>query len=155
MHFGDHGETKDFQGNIIPKNSKLIDCLGEFDELIAHLGIVRLICSENKDTIFLIQKQLTSYASVLANFPTTNHYFTSQQLDQEIDYLNQSIPYSNQFYIPGDREIPTFINIARTVARRTERSINRLDTPPQEILQFINRLSSYLFVLQMYYHHKK
>lgn len=152
-HRGDQGYTSDFSGNILPKNSKLIDCLGDIDELIAYLGLIRFICPKEKNTIFLIQKQLSGYASVLANFPFENQYITTSQLDQEIDNLNQSIPYSNQFYIPGDHEIPTFINLARTVARRTERSANKLETPPLTILQFLNRLSSYLFALQMHYHY--
>lgn len=155
IHHGDQGQTNDFQGNSLPKNSKLINALGELDELIAHLGLLRYICPEQKEIFFLIQKQLSCYASNLANFPCGNQYMTTTELDKEIDQLNQKTPFSNQFYLPGEKEIPIFINLARTVTRRAERSINVLETPPAEILQFINRLSTYLFALQMYYHFQK
>ncbi len=153
-HFGDNGYTRDFQGNILPKNSELIDALGDLDELIAYLGLIRYTSSEHKKTIFLIQKQLSCFASILANFPTNNRYISTTDLDNYIQQLTVATPHSKQFYIPGDREIPVFINICRTIARRTERTINKLDTPPPEITQFLNRLSSYLFALQMYYHYQ-
>ncbi len=154
-HFGDNGYTKDFHGNILPKNSKLIDALGDLDELIGYLGLIRYISLEHKKTVFLIQKQLSCFASILANFPTNNQYISTNELDNQIKKIESNTPYPKQFYLPGDSEIPIFINITRTIARRAERSINRLETPPPEILKFLNRLSSYLFALQMHYHYQK
>jgi cob(I)alamin adenosyltransferase len=54
------------------------------------------------------------------------------------------------FILPGGREAVSFCHIARTVCRRTERLVIALDAQEKVdplIIQYLNRLSDYLFVL--------
>jgi cob(I)alamin adenosyltransferase len=75
-------------------------------------------------------------------------------LEQESDKLGAEIPPLTQFVIPGDNKISALLDVARTVIRRAERHVARLlhegDLENEEILRYLNRLSSLLFALARY-----
>jgi cob(I)alamin adenosyltransferase len=71
-------------------------------------------------------------------------------LEKKIDEMDASLAPLTSFIIPGGDPAVSQAHIARTVCRRTERTILRLaqDVNIQEdILHFYNRLSDYFFVL--------
>jgi len=71
-------------------------------------------------------------------------------LEKKIDEMDASLVPLTSFIIPGGDPAVSQAHIARTVCRRTERTILRLaqDVNIQEdILRFYNRLSDYFFVL--------
>ena len=71
-------------------------------------------------------------------------------LEKRIDEMDASLEPLTSFLIPGGGPAISQAHIARTVCRRTERTILRLaqDVNIQEdILIFYNRLSDYFFVL--------
>jgi cob(I)alamin adenosyltransferase len=71
-------------------------------------------------------------------------------LEKEIDIMNGELPPLRNFILPGGHTTSSFCHIARTVCRRAERSLIRLNriSPVEEIIiRFVNRLSDYLFVL--------
>jgi cob(I)alamin adenosyltransferase len=60
------------------------------------------------------------------------------------------LPALNSFVLPGGHAVSSFAQIARTVCRRAERRIVELSAKlfvPDIVLQYINRLSDFLFVL--------
>ena len=71
-------------------------------------------------------------------------------LEEEIDHLNGSLPRQASFIIPGGSHEAALAHVCRTVCRRAERRIfflgetTKLDV---NVLQYINRLSDYLFML--------
>lgn len=150
-HSGDLGCTQDFCGQQLPKDSKIINLIGNIDELIAHLGLIKLIVKDDKMFIHKIQSQLQSYSSILSGFLQVEYHLTVYDLDHEISIIEQKYQMPNKFFIPGDKEISTFINLARTVCRRTERSAVNLKPLEPEIIKFLNRLSTYLFALTIKY----
>lgn len=150
-HYGDSGTTRDFAGQTIDKNSCLTNALGDIDELIAYLGLVRYIVKNESLFIKKIQLQLQAISSTIANFPNPELHLTIDDLDKKIDQIDSNFQYNTKFYIPGDKEIPTFINIARTVCRRAERSVVGQKPEDKKIIAFMNRLSTYLFALQIYF----
>ncbi len=152
---GDIGDTSDFKGNKIKKNSNLIDCIGNIDELIAQIGLLRYILKEESDFLHKIQMQLSDIAASIAKHSSENNYVTTSDLEEKMKYLKNNSPEIKEFYIPGETEKPVFINIARTVCRRCERSVFKIKMKDQVQTEFLNRLSSYLFALQIYYHYKK
>ncbi|MFA4930444.1 MAG: ATP:cob(I)alamin adenosyltransferase [Patescibacteria group bacterium] len=154
LHPGDSGYTNDFANNRQKKGDCLTNALGDIDELIAYLGLVKYIVKEDKEFITNIQKQLQTFAASLANYPHQEQYVTLTELEQKINLLNSKFTYDNQFFIPGHKEIPTFINITRTICRRAERSIVQQKPDDSSIIPFMNRLSTYLFALQIYYDKK-
>jgi cob(I)alamin adenosyltransferase len=61
--------------------------------------------------------------------------------------------WHHQFVLPGGHEIAARLDIARAVCRRAERRIVTLGKKriiAREILQTINRLSDYLYVLRCF-----
>jgi len=71
-------------------------------------------------------------------------------LEGRIDEMDASLEPLSSFLIPGGDLAVSQAHIARTVCRRTERTILKLaqDVNIQEdILRFYNRLSDYFFVL--------
>lgn len=152
-HFGDLGNTSDFNHNPIPKNSRLINALGNLDELIAYLGLIRIILPKNNH-LPKIQQQLQAFSAYISGFPSLESFYQVADLEQEIAIMEQNTPPQTSFYLPGEREIPTFINLARTICRRTERFVVHLEPKYPIIIQFLNRLSDYLFALQIFHHYQ-
>jgi len=152
---GDIGDTSDFKGNKIKKNSNIIDCIGNIDELMAHIGLLRYILKEESDFLLKIQMQLSVIAATIAKHSSNTNHVTTFDLEKRIKFLKNNSPKIEEFYIPGEKEKPVFINITRTICRRCERSVFRIKMKDQIQTEFLNRLSSYLFALQIYYHHKK
>lgn len=150
-HFGDGGETQDFAGHKISKGDCLIESLGDVDELIAHLGLVKYIVKNEAYFITKIQLQLQSFLSTIADYPSPTEHLALTELDYRIEELESNFRYDDFFYLPGGKEIPTFINITRTICRRAERSIAKQKQKNSKILPFLNRLSTYLYALLIYY----
>ena len=78
-------------------------------------------------------------------------------LEQEIDKMNEELEPMRSFVIPGGHTTVSHIHIARCICRRAERSCVRLELESLEvepmILQYLNRLSDYLFILGRYVAH--
>lgn len=76
-----------------------------------------------------------------------------QAIEVKIDAYESELPALTQFILPGGDAQVCATHIARTVCRRAERNIIRLSNTQdvdQKIIQFINRLSDFLFVLARY-----
>lgn len=151
-HPGDTGQTHNFAGETIHKNSHIINTIGNIDELIAYIGLIRYILPQENTFLQTTQQQLSSFAAELTKYPSSQTYQTVEQLDSKIVFFQNNSPKITDFYLPGEQEKPIFINITRTICRRTERSIVNIKPIPEKAEKYLNRLSTYLFALQIYYH---
>jgi cob(I)alamin adenosyltransferase len=73
-----------------------------------------------------------------------------EMLEKQIDEMEKALPPLTSFILPGGHTSVSFGHLARTVCRRTERIVTELAAmePVSElIIQYLNRLSDYLFVL--------
>ena len=64
--------------------------------------------------------------------------------------MNEDLPEMTNFILPGGHQSVSFCHIARCVCRRAERmatALYEIEAFEEEVLQYINRLSDYLFVL--------
>jgi cob(I)alamin adenosyltransferase len=72
------------------------------------------------------------------------------RLEQEIDALNEGLGELTSFVLPGGSPAAAFLHLARTVARRAERSAVALASAGEPVsgpaLRYLNRLSDLLFV---------
>lgn len=71
-------------------------------------------------------------------------------LEMTIDALDASLEPLTSFLIPGGHPAVSQAHVARTVCRRTERTILKLSQEvniQEDIIIFYNRLSDYFFVL--------
>jgi cob(I)alamin adenosyltransferase len=73
-----------------------------------------------------------------------------EMLEGRIDEIMQLLPERQGFVLPGGTKEAAQAHICRTVCRRAERRIVALSEVAQItplVLQYVNRLSDYLFVL--------
>ncbi len=72
------------------------------------------------------------------------------RLESVTDELNSRLPVLRRFILPGGSIAGAELHVARTVCRRAERRIvalSKVESINPEVLPYINRLSSFLFVL--------
>jgi len=162
---GDSGKTGLVGGKRLPKDHSRIEAYGTVDELNSVLGIVlsylmQKEASEQRKKLGIIleaiQQKLFDIGSELATLPG-DEYEGQVNLKHEdvlwiegiIDEMNKELKPLKSFILPGGTPLNSFLHLARTVCRRTEREIvklNNIDLVSPEIIKFINRLSDLLFV---------
>ncbi|RIV19258.1 cob(I)yrinic acid a,c-diamide adenosyltransferase [Fibrisoma montanum] len=157
---GDKGFTGLIGGRRVSKADLRIDAYGTVDELNAWIGLVRdqPVNSERKAFLKEIQDRLFTIGSELATDPDKAPKRAMPaiidqdvtQLEQAMDQMDTLLPELRAFVLPGGHESVSYCHLARTVCRRAERLVISLneEIPVDElVLQFLNRLSDYLFVL--------
>ncbi len=163
---GDKGTTALFGGTRVPKHHIRIDSYGTVDELNSHIGLIRdqNIDELSKKVLIDIQDKLFTVGAVLATDPEKAILKSGQKrlniptvsiedielLEKEMDRMNESLPPMTNFVLPGGHQTVSFCHIARCVCRRAERlavALYELEPFEETTLQYLNRLSDYLFVL--------
>ncbi len=156
---GDAGETSLFGGRRVSKSNLRIEAYGTIDELNAYIGLLRdqKVNKERQKEMKGIQDRLFDIGANLATddkmpgkkVPTilpTDVVLLEKSID---DMENQLSPLKN-FILPGGHASVSYSHVARTVCRRAERCVVALDEVShveENIIQYLNRLSDYLFVL--------
>ena len=154
---GDSGYTSIVGGKRVKKSSKIIEAIGNVDELNATLGIViSNMKVKHKKVLQNIQNDLFDIGADLAtpfNKRKNAIRIKAEQIlhiEKEIDKRNKNLKPVKSFILPGGNQTSSLIHLARTINRRCEISIVKLSETHKinkEILKYINRLSDYLFVL--------
>ena len=163
---GDQGETDLLFGKRMAKSDPRAETLGSVDELNAALGLARAASCDSEliDQIDSIQNQLFGLMGELAHVPTdaakyrANGYASLSMDDvQRLESLAKSIEAAgvrlSGWAVPGAAGSieRAALDLARTAARRAERSMWKLhDTGqpvPAPVRMFMNRLSDFLWIL--------
>jgi cob(I)alamin adenosyltransferase len=157
---GDKGMTSLVGGVRIKKTDLRIEAYGSVDELSAHLGLLASMLPEGDDRtmIIRIQNNLFIVCTHLATDQSKTPLYPSAHLadgeiallERKIDEVMALLPEFQGFVLPGGCQEAAQAHVARTVCRRVERCIIALaERAPvdAEIMQYVNRLSDYLFVL--------
>lgn len=156
---GDQGYTKQVTGKMVPKYDLQIEALGDIDELDSYLGVVIANLSDQcQELLNPLQDRQRDLYELESDIVVKRHEeitaATVEFLEQQIDELNKKIPKTTHFILPGGSITATHLHYARTVARRAERAMAKLNDEQQELapacLKYINRLSDYLFILARY-----
>jgi len=161
---GDKGTTSLIGGTKVSKAHDRIEAYGTVDELNSHIGLCRdLINDEHtKNILKELQDRLFTIGSALACDPEKETKMKIPDLtvedvvllENEMDRMDATLPPLQFFILPGGHPTVSHIHIARCVCRRTERLVVALlvsDEPHDNlIVQYINRLSDYLFMLGRY-----
>lgn len=157
---GDKGTTSLVGGVRIEKSSVRLEAYGTIDELSSHLGLLVSLLDDGEDrqTLLRIQKNLFNVCTHLATDQSQTPLYPSARLpenevafmEQQIDAINALLPEAQGFILPGGCQAAAQAHVCRTVCRRAERRIAALAATAvvgEEIQQYVNRLSDYLFVL--------
>lgn len=165
---GDKGNTALIGGTKVPKSHLRIEAYGTVDELNSFIGLCRDLLTDNaaRTVLQAVQDRLFVVGAALAVDPQKEPKMLIPDLkeedvtllEQEIDRMNEVIPPMKNFILPGGHATVSQLHIARCVCRRAERCCVRLEQESHEtapiILQYLNRLSDYLFVLARYTGHQ-
>lgn len=159
---GDEGYTDLLGAERVPKYAPRPTAYGTLDEVSSALGLARATArTECSGEILLgIQRHLYQIMTELAATPEAAARFRQTtaddvaRLERMIDELEVDIELPNEFVIPGDTLPGAALDLARAVTRRAERIVARLihqgEFDNREVLRYLNRLSSLLFVLARY-----
>jgi cob(I)alamin adenosyltransferase len=158
---GDAGTTSLVGGERVAKNSVRLEAYGTIDEFSSFIGM--LLSSKDipqpvYDILIHTQNKLFNIGAYLATDSTSDKPATLYGLNQDditklekaIDTLDADTPAVHAFVLPGGSQASALAHVARTVCRRAERRILDLaQTAPVSslVLEYINRLSDYLFIV--------
>jgi len=155
---GDSGDTSLAGGVRVSKASARVETYGTTDELNASLGFARSICEDAEIAAFTkgVQQDLFRIGSSLAT-PSESpkpqiaiEPALVERLTAEVHRIEAIDGMLADWSIPGEHPAAAAFDVARTICRRAERTLVRLQEagtvvqPP--ILAYINRLSDLLWL---------
>jgi len=144
-----------------------VQAYGEIDETNSAIGIARSYISEGSsgsreilnfiDSVLeTVQNKLFAVGATLAG--SSDESFAVKESDLEylercIDHMDEQVQPIKAFILPYGTDLSARLHLARTVARRAERSIVSLSAQEPvdpNIIVYTNRLSDFLFTLARY-----
>jgi cob(I)alamin adenosyltransferase len=164
---GDDGSTGLGSGERRKKYDLRVAAYGTLDEANAAIGIARLHTAGDSSLDGALSRIQNDLFDVGADLCTPGKgrgpdgarlTVTQAQVDwleREIDRLNDALAPLKSFVLPGGTAAAAHLHLARTICRRAERLIAELKDKPgesvgAEVLQYVNRLSDFLFVAGRY-----
>lgn len=157
---GDKGQTSLIGGTRVAKSDLRIEAYGTVDELNSYIGLIRdqAVNVARRDLLKEIQDRLFTVGASLATDPEKAGKKPIPDLlesdiallEQEMDKMDAELPELRHFVLPGGHQAVSFCHLARTVCRRAERVVIRLEAEEfvdELVVKYLNRLSDYLFVL--------
>ena len=159
---GDGGDTGLFGGGRVPKSHIRVEAYGAVDELNAALGLsVEAIADEEiREWLGRIQQDLFSVGASLATPGAEDGSARAaipplpvrriQEMEGWIDLATEEAPGLRSFILPGGTRGAASLHLARTICRRAERAVVRLnheETSDPNVVKYLNRLSDLLFAL--------
>lgn len=156
------------KGQQLEKDNLIFEVLGCLDQCSVEIGAAKLKANDEVSQVLTqIQKDLAGFSSIVAGYEEENHLQggvapaahlggeTSQRLswlESQIKKLENQIDIPQNFVLPGRSELEVRLNLARVIVRKTERravSLNRHQELSQEFLDYLNRLSWFLFLFSL------
>jgi cob(I)alamin adenosyltransferase len=165
---GDAGTTALGSGERVPKHALRIAAYGTVDETNASIGLARTQLAASHvgldAKLLRIQNDLFDLGADLCvpergEKPAAERLRISaaqvKRLEDEIDEMNGELQPLRSFVLPGGAPAAAGLHVARTICRRAERLMVELAGQPDEpvsepALQYVNRLSDFLFVASRY-----
>ncbi len=160
---GDDGSTGLGGGQRVPKDGARVEAYGTVDELNSCLGLARSAGLDQRldDALATIQNELFHLGSDLCILEEDKKMYAVPQIEERhvkaletlMDGLSETLPYLDNFILPGGSEGAARLHLGRTVCRRAERDVLRLsreEAVGTYVIPYLNRLSDALFVMARY-----
>jgi cob(I)alamin adenosyltransferase len=156
---GDGGDTSLAGGVRVSKASDRVDAYGEIDELNSAMGFARSICNDEQMAALVksVQLELFKIGSSLATPPESPKAPVPigqdlvDRLTAEVHRMESIDGILSDWSVPGEHAAAAAFDVARTVCRRAERALVRLQatgaTVQPAILAYLNRLSDLLWLV--------
>ncbi|RPF50536.1 cob(I)yrinic acid a,c-diamide adenosyltransferase [Aquisalibacillus elongatus] len=161
---GDKGQTSLIYGKRVAKNDIRVEAYGTCDEANSTIGVARsqLVNEEweGKESVInalhKVQTVLFHVGAELATPPDKEVMWKIKKdhiefLENQIDEWDQSLEELKNFILPSGHPAAASLHVARTIVRRAERMAIAIEDFDNElVLQYLNRLSDFLFVAARY-----
>ena len=157
---GDKGTAGLVDGSRVSKAGARMQAIGDVDEANAALGVAIAALSDEDLARQLrrIQNELFDLGADIATPSGVDGALRIiatqvERLERDIDAMNEALSPLTSFILPGGSTDVAAVHLARTVARRAERSAFALaEAEPlnPDALAYLNRLSDLLFVAARY-----
>ena len=158
---GDSGTSGLVDGSRAAKSDPRFDAIGDVDEANSAIGAAllaigdeaaRAMLSRIQNELFDLGADLATPGEDFAPGETSLRIVSAQidRLEREIDRMNEDLAPLRSFILPGGGGGSAALHLARSVARRAERSIVAAAAAAALnplALAYINRLSDHLFVM--------
>ena len=158
---GDDGYTGLLGEGRVPKYDPRPEAVGAVDEATAALGIARAASQDphSEPLLLTVQRDLYHLMAEIAATPENAARFRIidaarvSWLETQTDIISAEVELPGEFILPGDSQAGAALALARTIVRRAERRVARLlhndEIQNQDLLRYLNRLSSLCFVLEL------
>jgi cob(I)alamin adenosyltransferase len=159
---GDQGSTGLLGKSRVPKSHPRIQAVGAIDEASAALGMARALAEDQELIDLVVKLQLDLYQIMslivledpdhekIPDLPAARITW----LEDQIERYQKSITHPEGFILPGSTRLSAALSISRAIIRRAEREVVQLSENvslhSKTILPYLNRLSSLIFVLELY-----
>jgi cob(I)alamin adenosyltransferase len=163
---GDEGYTDLMGPERVPKYDLRPETYGTLDEASSALGLARAlsglektreILREVQHDLYLMMAEVATPLPQLEKIPYRITVEQADRLDAMIRELEGLVEMPKAFVLPGASAASAAIDLGRTIVRRAERHavelVHKEQMPPGNVLRYLNRLSSLLFVLARYEEH--
>ncbi len=155
---GDKGMTSLANGERVMKCDARLESYGTIDELSSFIGLLicklkaneKLCAASRVDFLLKVQNDLFLIGAALATPTYMDVELDETKIEKEIDDLQKDLPELHAFILPDGCEEAALSHVCRTVCRRAERNIIKLQENTRisdKIVIYINRLSDFFFVL--------
>jgi len=159
---GDDGHTDLWHGGRVPKDDARTEAYGTVDEAVSALGLARAeLDGEWAHAVLTTQRELFALNGQLATDHTkwdrldvgvsrVDEHMV-RRLERAIDDVTDRHTMPTEFVVPGGNRAAAALDLARTIVRRAERAVVRMERagllPDPAPLHYLNRLSDYVYVL--------
>lgn len=140
-------------GMQIFKSDERVGVLGDVDELTSQIGLARVAVRDEalRAGLQRVQRNLMTLMAGVADSRNASYVLPPEEtafLESEIDRMSEGLSQEFSFVLPGANEASARLDVARTVARRAERSLVAMDrkySAQSGAKVYLNRLSDYLY----------
>ena len=164
---GDKGKTSLFLGGNLSKSDMRVEAYGTVDEVVSSLGFSKTQCKDLEVikiledlqySLFKVGAELSISKSKMNSNSKKNDEILNtintdniKEVEIIIDSVLERIDLGNEFIMPGTSPGSAALDMSRTIVRRLERLIVKLEEElgieNKNIITYINRLSDLVFVL--------
>ena len=156
--YGDKGMTDLSHTKNVSKSDDRICLMGSVEELMSHIGLVRVLV-DDVDVVRLLEKISETLKKIIdgVSDPYNREFKVSEDrtelLEEEIGRMKEIFSGEKLPILPGDSRVAAEVDVTRAVARRAERELALVsvkfgsDTGAKK---YMNRLSDYFYVLARY-----
>jgi cob(I)alamin adenosyltransferase len=165
---GDRGCTSTLGSTRLKKDDNLIIAIGDVDELNSAVGVAIANISDNhvSDMLLVVQSNLFTVGAELAS--SINKIGSApkgriterkvKDLEEAIEELGSTLPDLKKFVLPGGSAGGAQLQLSRAICRRAERSVVAAGSGRKisaDLMKYMNRLSSFLFVAALHVNMKE